>query len=145
MINLYVGKMDDGGFKKKSRTNKSRPSGRLNSWAPPPTPRSSLARRPRREIEYMNGHGHRHHGGRRGARIGVGIGVGLLGAIGVGLGLARPPPPPPPRVVVVRAAPVPVYRCRFVDRWGRCIDGHRGHHHGHPHGRHHGHHRYHHG
>ena len=102
----------DFGWKGNSRA-KSRPSGRLNSWAPPPTPRRSslVARRPRREIEFMRGHhgghgGHHggHHGGWRHGHRRVGFGGGILGGL-----FGRP-----------------TYRCRFVDRWGRCLDRYRG-------------------
>lgn len=100
----------DFGWKGNSRA-KSRPSGRLNSWAPPPTPRLSLATgRPRREIDFMRGHHHRHHhhgrhrGGWGHGHRRVEIGAPILGGL-----FGRP-----------------AYRCRFVNRWGRCLDRYRG-------------------
>ena len=99
------------GWKKNTLRTKSRPSGRLDSWSPPATARSTLARRPRREIELMRGgghhgggwvgHHHHGHGGWHGHRH-VGIRGGILGGI-----FGRP-----------------LYRCRFVNRWGRCLDRH---------------------
>jgi len=83
---MNEGNAADGAEWKK---NKLRASGRLNSDSVSvPTPHSSLAHRPRREIDFMRGgnHGGHHdgyHGVRRRTEVGVGVGLGV--ALGVGL------------------------------------------------------------